>query len=147
MNEPEKPAREPDCVVRLRKTIEKWDEVESYKGPAAQLFKSRLVDILAHIDSLTARVRELSESNVALAASNRNFHWREERDRLTKENAALRDAIETFVCPMCNGKGSLPDLEINGGRHRCKVCASLIQAIDAAFSPQTAQPRPGGGKK
>ncbi len=42
--------------------------------------------------------------------------------------------LEAWVCPMCNGKGSLPDLEIDGSKHRCRSCAPIVAARPAILT-------------
>ena len=40
------------------------------------------------------------------------------------------EKLELWVCPHCDGKGSLP--HISGGRHRCSTCAPIVEVLDAA---------------
>ncbi len=42
--------------------------------------------------------------------------------------------LEAWACPMCNGKGSLPDLEIDGSKHRCRSCAPIVAALPAILT-------------
>lgn len=188
MNEPEKPAPagEPQFLSTIRERLANWTRAYPL-GQSVRTDRKDLEKTVAHIDSLTARVRELEaeRSGIKKLLDAREIYLRDadniltriddfiddyfmkpliskavvelqanlgnkeasltitsspmeilefiseqnrEVDRLTKENAELRRLL-IFVARVYVPKNSEQQVQLH-------------EAIDAALSPQTAQPQP-----